>query len=110
MKRLELNFTTTKTHDGKSDSTKIQQQIKPKENDTRGQLGNVKRKKGWKARTDGFLRVGTRAVIIIEVKPFLRSLNLSGIQKQEAAQMAAWIKACPEDHHECKEGDRKFYR
>ena len=110
MKRLELVFTTTEILDGKSRSTKIQQQIKPKENDTSGQSRNVKRKNGWKARTDGFLRVGTKAVIIIEVKPFLRESDPVGIQKQEAAQMAAWIKACPGDHHECKEGDRKLYR
>ena len=110
MKRLELVFTTTKTHDGKSSSTEIQQQMKPKEKDTSGQSRIVKRKKAWKARTDGFLRVGTKAVIIIEVKPFLRDSDRFGIQKQEAAQMAAWIKACPGDHHECEEGDRKIYR
>ena len=110
MKRLKLIFTTTKLHDGKSRSTKTQQQIKSNRNKTSGQTRKVKTKKAWKAWTDGFLRVGTRAVIIIEVKPSLRYEDLCAIQKQEAAQMAAWIKSCPEDHHECKKGHRKFYR
>ncbi|MCJ1464763.1 hypothetical protein MMC07_003376 [Pseudocyphellaria aurata] len=53
----------------------------------------------WEPRTDGFLQVGsdgskTRA--IVETKPRVRNVNPLGLQKQEGAQMAAWIYQSPD--------------
>lgn len=65
----------------------------------------------WEARTDGFLTMpGSKENIraILETKPFVRNQNLKGIQKQESAQMAAWISQCPDDKFNGlrKEGSR----
>ena len=50
------------------------------------------------ARTDGCLEeVATEKVhALIEVKPVLRKKALFTIAMQEAAQMVAWIKRCPD--------------
>jgi hypothetical protein len=54
------------------------------------------KEKGWTAITDGYLRIGQDKVMgIVEVKPYLRTRNAAKIQKQEAAQMAAWIYQYP---------------
>lgn len=53
----------------------------------------------WEARTDGFLRMASdkqNIRAILETKPYVRKQNLNGIQKQESAQMAAWIRQCPD--------------
>jgi len=51
----------------------------------------------WVARTDGYLRCGDRIKAILEVKPFVRRKDTDGIQKQESAQMAAWVRQNPND-------------
>lgn len=51
----------------------------------------------WEARTDGCLRRGDEIKAIIEVKPYVRSYFSTKIQKQESAEMAAWIFNCPDD-------------
>jgi len=53
--------------------------------------------KDWEARTDGFLRIAGKTKALVEVKPYLRKANKSAIQKQESAQMAAWIAEEPND-------------
>lgn len=53
----------------------------------------------WEARTDGYLRTPgdkEQVMAILETKPYVRQHNLDGIQKQESAQMAAWIYQFPE--------------
>lgn len=48
----------------------------------------------WEARTDGYLRmpgISEEVRAIIEIKPYVRRRDLHGVQKQESAQMAAWI-------------------
>ena len=107
MKRLELIFSLGEAREGnvKKGKSKLETNLKAKDKGLR--KGIVEKKKGWKARTDGFLRLGSKAVIIIEVKPHLRKPRISDIQKQEGAQMAAWIRACPDDHYECEEKGRK---
>ncbi|MCJ1462256.1 hypothetical protein MMC07_000856 [Pseudocyphellaria aurata] len=55
----------------------------------------------WVARTDGFLRLDSddeKVAAIMETKPYVRQKDLRGIQKQEGAQMAAWIHQCPNNH------------
>jgi len=51
----------------------------------------------WVAVTDGFLAKGDQTKAIVEVKPFTRSRALDQVQRQESAQMAAWIQECPDD-------------
>lgn len=54
----------------------------------------------WQARTDGILRNSQGIVrAIIEVKPGVRK-EITKIQMQESAQMAAWIYQCPLDDTE----------
>lgn len=63
---------------------------------TDGQLDCVK----WVARTDGYLRMASdkdEVRAILETKPFVRNRRLAEIQKQETAQMAAWIFKYPDD-------------
>ena len=53
----------------------------------------------WEARTDGFLRIASdnqKIGAVLETKPFVRKRDLNGIQKQERAQMAAWIRQFPD--------------
>ena len=52
-----------------------------------------KEDKKFQARVDGVLlyRYDDRVVAILEVKPFVRGKKEAAIQRQEAAQMAAWI-------------------
>ncbi|MCJ1467786.1 hypothetical protein MMC07_006411 [Pseudocyphellaria aurata] len=55
----------------------------------------------WEAWTDGFLQLGrdgSKARAILEVKPFVRKVNSLAIQRQESAQMAAWIYQSPGEH------------
>jgi hypothetical protein len=49
--------------------------------------------KKFQARVDGVLlrHYDNRVVAILEVKPFVRGKKEAAIQRQEAAQMAAWI-------------------
>ena len=110
MKRLELHFNIGEDGDDKSMEDISKRGTKRKGKGKGNKKGVLGSKKSWKARTDGFLRVGTKAVIIIEVKPHLRTTCIAIIQKQEAAQMVAWIRACPNDHYECEEKGRKVKR
>lgn len=110
MKRLELIFNLGEEGGGNPKKGSLKVEMNPKERQKGEKRGSVKKKRGWKARTDGFLRLRDKAVIIIEVKPHLRATRPSDIQKQEGAQMAAWIRACPEDHYECEEKGRKIRR
>ena len=58
--------------------------------------------KKFQARVDGVLlhRYDNRVVAILEVKPFVRGKKEAAIQRQEAAQMAAWISSSSEDEAE----------
>ena len=53
--------------------------------------------KKFQARVDGVLlrHYDNRVVAILEVKPFVRGKKEAAIQRQEAAQMAAWISSHP---------------
>jgi len=55
--------------------------------------------KKFEARVDGVLlnRYDNQVVAILEVKPFVREKKEAAIQRQEAAQMAAWISSSSED-------------
>ena len=53
----------------------------------------------WEARTDGFLRMANdkhKIRAILETKPYVRQRDPNGIQRQESAQMAAWIRQFPD--------------
>ena len=52
----------------------------------------------WEGRTDGYLRRNEEIQAIMEVKPFVRADFLPAIQKQESAQMAAWIRNFPNNN------------
>lgn len=110
MKRLELIFRLGGEGGGNLKKGKLKAEVNTMTKKSGQKRGSVEKKKGWKARTDRFLRLGNKAVIIIEVKPYLRATRPSDIQKQEGAQMAAWIRACPEDHYECEKKGRKIKR
>lgn len=62
----------------------------------------------WRAITDGFLQMGSRVNSILEVKPYLRRRQQASIQRQESAQMAAWILQCPEDGLRFKDGNHEY--
>ena len=55
--------------------------------------------KGFEARVDGvlFRRSDHMIMAILEVKPFVRGKKEAAIQRQEAAQMAAWISSFPSE-------------
>ena len=74
MKHLEFAFNLGDKGESKS---KTNRKVK----ETSQEEKMVEKKREWKARTDGFLRLGAKAVIIIEVKPYLRSANISDIRK-----------------------------
>lgn len=67
----------------------------------------------WEARTDGFLMMASdknEVRAILGTKPYVRDQNSNGIQKQESAQMAAWIYQCPDDEFSGSGNDGQSFR
>lgn len=67
----------------------------------------------WEARTDGFLRMGSdgsKVRAILETKPHVRTRSLDAIQKQESAQMAAWICQSPNGNFSVSGKESPYFR